>query len=134
MPALRKLSGGVVIASDNRAHGLIELLSYQMRDRLELNYYPHPYSVETGAHHDFIIVLSKSNLDQVVRHYAVKGRTAPPIIHINEPDVLMRIDHAALWPEVIVAPMPQSNVSNTTATTLNLSKFSEIIRNLEHLS
>lgn len=127
----RLLYGGVIIAAGHRTHGLIELLAHQMRRRLFLVYYDHANSIETQARHDFIIVLSPKDLEGVIQHYAVKQRPVPPLVHIIEPEELAKIDHAALFPGVQIAVMPQTDLSTDSKATLNLALFNDIIKRLE---
>ncbi len=128
MTHTNKLQGGVVVSEEKRSYGVVELLAHHVRDRIELIYYVHPYEIDINRHR-FIIVFSVQDLALVVKTYYLKSAPVPMIIHIDEPGVLSRIDYAAQFPGVEIAPIEQANLTDKDGT-LKISLFQEIIESL----
>jgi hypothetical protein len=128
MADTRKIQGGVIVSDEKRSHGVVELLAHRVRNRIELIYYVHPYEIDI-TRHQFIIVFSVQDLARVVKTYYLKAAPAPLIIHIDEPDVLSRMDYATRFPEIEIAPIEQSNLANKEGT-LKFALFQEIIESL----
>lgn len=130
MASKRKVRGGVVLSENPDAQGVIELLTHQVRDRLDLLYYLHPYDISLDEVHDCIMVLSLEDLKQVIRFYDGKRRPLPLLIHINDPDLLFATNHATLFPGVNIALVPQASLGAAPDVTLELTRFKRIIERL----
>jgi hypothetical protein len=126
-----KLHGGVIISYERHSHGVVELLTARLRNRIGLTHYTHAYEIDLAHPHDFMIVLSLRDLKEVVRFFYLKDRPTPLIVHIDTPDVLSQIDYAAQFPHVDVAPVEQANISADPDVTLKLNLFKTIIEHLE---
>jgi len=126
-----KLCGGVVVFADRHTHGLIELLTYRSRDRLEMVYYSHPYDIDLDQKHDFIIVQSPEDLDNVVRFFQTRQHVIPLIVHIDRPEVLQNLNHKAKWPGIDVIRVPQADLADDPDITLELGLMEKIIQRLE---
>jgi hypothetical protein len=127
MAETKKLQGGVIVADGHHTHGLIEMLAFHVRDRVEIAYYPHPYQIDLDHPHDFIVVLSLDDLRNVVKFYDAKRQDLPLIAHIDDPATLRRIRHDALFPGVKVVPIPQANLNAEPGVTLEVSMFANIL-------
>jgi hypothetical protein len=130
MSSEAKLRGGVIVPEDPGAHGIIQLLTYQMRRRVNLAYYPHAYDVDLNNPHNFLIVLSLADLQRVIRFYDQQQETIPLIVHIDTPEALSEIEHTRLFPGVDVLPVPQAPMGATPDTTLELNLLAKIIQRL----
>jgi hypothetical protein len=128
MAEMRRLQGGVIVSDEKRSYGVVELLAYRVRNRIELTYYIHPYEIDI-TRHQFIIVFSVEDLALVVKTYYIKSAPAPLIIHIDEPDVLNRMEYAARFPGIEIAPIEQANLADKEST-LKFALFQDIIESL----
>jgi hypothetical protein len=127
MAAYPKLRGSIIASSDY-AHGTIALITFQLRHRTELAFYPHPYEIDTQC--DFVIVFSQRDLELAFRYYQSKKIHFPLLIHIDTPEHLRLIDYNSLCPGVDVLPIPQANLSAEPDVTLDLHLYSKITQRL----
>lgn len=125
------LHGGVIVPDDPGARGIIQLLTYKMRNRVALAYYPHAYDIDLDDPHDFLIVLSLADFERVIRYLDLKRQPIPLMVHIDTPDVLTSIDYARLYPGIGVLPVPQAPLGATPDTTLEINLFAKIVQRLE---
>lgn len=102
MAELSKPRGGVVVPTDARVAGLVQLLTAHARDRLAFDYYSHPYHIDVDIAYDFLIVLSVDHFQSVVKYYDTKQHDLPLIVHIDTPAALENFDHARAFPGVEV--------------------------------
>jgi hypothetical protein len=128
----KKRVGGVILSEGHHTHGLIELLAFHVRDRVEIVYYPHPYQIETERPHDFIVVLSLEDLRNVVKFYDAKRWDVPLIAHIDDPARLRDVRHDLLFPGIQVVAIPQANISTEPGVTLEVSMFARILDVLDN--
>lgn len=128
--AVDKMHGGVIISYERHSHGVVELLTYRLRNRIGLTYYTHPYDINLDAHHHFMIVLSQSDLEGVVKFFRVKREPVPLIVYIDTPEHLARINYMARYPDVDIVPVQQANLDDKDVT-LKITLFQEIIEHLE---
>ncbi|MBN1200404.1 MAG: hypothetical protein JXJ20_00985 [Anaerolineae bacterium] len=125
-----KMHGGAIHSGNQNTFGIVELLTHHYQNQLELVYYTHPKEIEVEAQHEFIIVLSLHDLEQVIRHYDDKRCPLPLIVHINEPDVMQNINHRRMFPGVEIMPVEQANLANDPDITLELSLLAKIMDRL----
>ena len=131
MRSNRKLYGGAVLSNGDRAYGMMELLTFHVRDRLDLVYYPHPYDIDVYASHDFIMVFSLKELREVVKFYTTHRQPIPLLVHVDALDVLHVMRHEYLFPGLKVLPIPRTLFGNGDPdVTLNLSVVNRIIASL----
>jgi hypothetical protein len=124
----RKLRGGVIVSEDQ---AVVEVLSRQLHDRLQLIYYTHPNDIVLDDAQEFFIVLSPEDMVDVIKFYHSKRLPIPPIIHINEPRILQSFDHELLFPDVKIIPIPQARLSAGADVTLQLGLFTDIMKRIE---
>ncbi|NDJ78527.1 MAG: hypothetical protein GYB65_19935 [Chloroflexi bacterium] len=124
-----KLYGGVIASHEWYVKEVVELLTYHLRDRIELAYYPIPSKIKVRRHHHFIIVLSLKDLANVVKHFRKKKVPTPLLIHADSPDVLARIDYQQLLPHIEVIPLEQAHLLEKDVT-LRLTAFKDIVERL----
>jgi hypothetical protein len=131
MSSRRKLRGGVIAAEDRHHQGVIELLSYRLRERLQLIYYTHPHDIVLEDTLDFFVVQSPEDLVEVVKFFHCKRLPIPPILHINDPHTLQNFDHELLFPNVNIIYIPQARLSSNADITLQAGIFTTIMKQLE---
>jgi hypothetical protein len=125
-----KLYGGVIISYEQHTHGVVELLTYHMRNRIGLTYYNHPYEIECEKQHDFLIVLTVRDLEGVIKAYRMRREPIPLIVHIDRPEVIADLDYTAYFPRVEIVPIQQAELGSGEDT-LKIYLFREIIDHLE---
>ncbi|HEX3050842.1 MAG TPA: hypothetical protein VHP83_09330 [Aggregatilineaceae bacterium] len=125
-----KLQGGVVVSTARHSHGVIELLTARMRNRLHISYYNHPFEIEVERRHQFLIVFSVEDLDGVVKCYRAKGEPTPLIVHVDLPQVLAQMDYTRYFPRVEIVSIEQAATGQNDIT-LKLHLFQEIVEHLE---
>jgi hypothetical protein len=126
----KKPRGGVITSEAHHMHGVVQLLTFHLRNRLELVYYPHPNDIEVAEDYDFVIALSLDDLRAVIKHYDAKQHPVPLLLHIDEPETLHDLDYTRLFPRIEVAPIAQANLDAQPGVTLQLGLFSQIIERL----
>jgi hypothetical protein len=127
----RKPRGGVLTSGQDNNRGLIELLTFHLRERLELVYYDHANEIDTSVRHDFIVVFSLADLEAVVKFFDAKRQLIPLLVHIDEPEVLSGIRHDLLFPGIKILSTPQADLDSEPDVTLELSLFSQIVDRFE---
>jgi hypothetical protein len=131
MRSTRKLYGAAVLSSNEKARGIMDLLIYHVRNRLNLVYYPHPDDIDIYAPHDFIMVFSLKSLREVVRFYASKRQPMPLLVHVNSPEELQSVRHQRLFPDIRILPIPQALFgAGDPDVTLDLSLLDRIAASL----
>jgi len=131
MRSKRKLYGGAVLSDQDRAYRMLELLTYHVRDRLDLVYYPHPYDIDAGAPHDFIMVFSLKSLREVVEFYTRNRQPLPLLVHVDSPEELQSVRHQRLFPGLRILPIPQDLFgAGDPDVTLDLSVVDTILESL----
>lgn len=128
--APKRVHGGVITDPHRRTHGIIQLLSYHVRDKIDLTYYEHPNQIELGRTHQFIIVLALDDIAGVLRHYRARNLPPPVIIHLDRPEALAAVDYEAAFPGVEIVPVGQALMGDKDIT-LQIDTFQSVVRALE---
>jgi hypothetical protein len=127
MNETRKWRGGVVVSDDRHSHGLIELLAAPVRERIDLTYYDHPYSIETDPAFDFVVVFSLDHVRGVIKLYDSKRCPLPLLVHVDSPANLQGLKHDLLFPGVRILTIPQAPFSDEPGVTLEINMFARIL-------
>jgi hypothetical protein len=127
MALTQKWRGGVVISDERHSRGLIELLAAPVRERINLTYYDHPYSIETDPAYDFVVVFSLDNVRSVIKLYDSKRRILPLLVHVDSPGNLQGLQHHRLFPGVRILAIPQVPLSDEPGVTLEINLFARIL-------
>lgn len=129
---VQPLHGGVVLDPGQHAHGIVELLTYHLRDRVTLAYYDHPYAIEVSRRHPFMIVFSAAAAAGVVRVYRVRRMPPPLVLHVDDPETLAAIDYDDLCDGAEVVPVAQADLlQRGPDVTLRIDLFREVVEQLE---
>ncbi|NLF77291.1 MAG: hypothetical protein GX573_16465 [Chloroflexi bacterium] len=126
-----KLRGGVLLAADRDSHSIIALLTFHVREALDLVYYQHPSEINVENRYDFLVALSSDDLAALVHYYQMRAHALPLLVHIDQPEVLYQVQHEALFPGVEVLRIPQANLSQEPDVTLELRLLDKIIDRLQ---
>lgn len=126
-----RVQGGVVTSYERRSHGIVELLTHRLRNRVNMTHYHHANAIDTARDHDFILVTNATDLEQVLRVYMVRQLSPPLIIHIDTPDAIAQVNYDTLAPGVRIVPIEHAVVAGEPDITLKITAFQEIIEQLE---
>ncbi len=125
----KTLRGGVIVSPDQHTHAIIQLLSFQLQQRMQLSYYSHPNELELPL--DLLIVLSTADLEGAIKVCRVRQQPVPYMIYIDEPETVEKLDYAALFPTIEITPVPHAWPSKGQHITLQIDLFRTVIELLE---
>ncbi len=126
----KRLHGAVITDPRRRTHGIIQLLSYHVRGKIDFTYYEHPNQIEIERAPQFIVVMSVEDIAGVLRHYYARECAPPMIIHLDRPEMLGAIDYERMFPGVEIVPVEQALMDEKDVT-LQIGMFQQIVEALE---
>ncbi len=123
----KKWRGAVVISDQRHSRGLIELLAAPVREQVDLNYYDHPYGIESDEAYDFVVAFSLDDLRSVIKFYDTKRCSLPLLVHVDSPDRLRGLQHDKLFPGIRILGIPQTPLDDEPGVTLEINLFARVL-------